>query len=619
MATTAAPGLVRLAQLAALFAKRHGELEEFRTLLEPLRVGGLEPIEGELSLLTDLETKLHQATTLLDALTTDSDTLEQLDPLSALLEDVSWELIQDLREELAAKHTRQADLLRKVSLDLKDWENRLAEVAKVIDGARLEGAPFSELEADLRAARSAAARVRSALTDRLYGALGIQASAAENSIAALETKTSQQATQVSKVKRLVKQADLLIMQVAGKRGKYEYRVLLRSADRYQTRGINIIQDVRSLSRADRTWMAAQIKQLTTTVNQARRSAFPAPHSGTAAQAGAARPTSSQPATPTPPGPARTISPAQQSVPSSTDTNTLLARVGDFMFRMIIPDQIQAYVKKESWSFTITTNDLELPWELLAFESSDPALDGGIRHLCLERSVSRMPLGGVFPQALPSRGPVATNRRRRMLLLYSDPDGNLPAARNEVDLIENQLGGRLEVERVDPKDATNAHINDLLTGQSFDFIHYAGHAYFDRKNPRESGLKLKDDVLTADKIRMLSRGGSLVFLNACESGTVARESEPQQVSYLLSTPEPVVGLASAFVYSGALGCVGSFWPVYDKPASELAVHFYQYVLNGEPTGEALRQARADIRTAYPREITWAGYALYGDPTFRLTET
>lgn len=75
---------------------------------------------------------------------------------------------------------------------------------------------------------------------------------------------------------------------------------------------------------------------------------------------------------------------------------------------------------------------------------------------------------------------------------------------------------------------------------------------------------------------------------------------------MSNPEPVVGLASAFVYSGALGCVGSLWPVYDSPAVDLAVRFYRYVLAGEPTGEALRHARADIRDAYPRESTWAGY-------------
>nr|MCU0625996.1 CHAT domain-containing protein [Gemmatimonadaceae bacterium] len=157
------------------------------------------------------------------------------------------------------------------------------------------------------------------------------------------------------------------------------------------------------------------------------------------------------------------------------------------------------------------------------------------------------------------------------------------------------------------------------GPPFDFIHYAGHAHFDKQRPQLSGLQLRDAVLTADKIRRLNKGGALIFLNACESGTVARADDAPTVSYLLTAPEPVVGLASAFVYSGALGCVGSLWPVYDEPAAQIAVRFYQEVLAGEPTGEALRKAREHVRASFPREITWAAYVLYGDPTFRLTES
>jgi CHAT domain-containing protein len=135
----------------------------------------------------------------------------------------------------------------------------------------------------------------------------------------------------------------------------------------------------------------------------------------------------------------------------------------------------------------------------------------------------------------------------------------------------------------------------------------------------SGLLLRDDeLLTAHKIRRLSEGGSLVFLNACESGVVARDDQPQRSSYLLRTAEPVVGLASSFVYSGAVGCIGSLWPIYDQPAAELAIQFYRHALSGEMTGEALRLARLDTKARYPKQITWASFVLYGDPTFRLTE-
>ena len=58
--------------------------------------------------------------------------------------------------------------------------------------------------------------------------------------------------------------------------------------------------------------------------------------------------------------------------------------------------------------------------------------------------------------------------------------------------------------------------------------------------------------------------------------------------------------------------------YDRPAAELAVHFYRHVLEGEPTGEALRLARNEIRVPYRNDILWAAYVLYGDPTYRLIE-
>ncbi|HEX5715290.1 MAG TPA: CHAT domain-containing protein [Thermoanaerobaculia bacterium] len=591
--------VTRLRSLAGRLAERSAQLRTMRGLVDPLRTGGLEPVEGEIGLLAELEEKLQAAAVLL-AKTEDAEPLDALNAqLDDLLNDVSWELEEDLRPDLTQKHQRQEDLLREVGLDLKTWEGGVTELAKKVETARFEGAPFSALEADLERARRLLASIRSAISDRLYRGLPELQESAKDAMRLLAENVTNAQPQVEKVKKLVKQADLLIMQVGLADGDYEYRVLLRSADRFQTRGINIIQDVRRVSQADRNYMKDLLAQLTSKMNQQIRSAHSAAH-------------------PEPPGQPRTILPAEgsSSAPARNATEAL-AVLGDFMYRLVIPGEMQRYLQREAWSFSITTNDLELPWELISFErpeeeSSDPA------YLCLERCISRMPLGGVFPPP-PRRRSAVAPPKRRMLLIHSDPNGDLPAAAREADEIAKALSDKLEIERVDPDQATNANINDILMGKPFDFLHYAGHAYFDKKDPNLSGLQLKDSRLTAEKIRRLNKGGSLVFLNACESGTVARDSEAQQVSYLLSNPEPVVGLASAFVYSGALGCVGSLWPVYDRPAAELAVKFYEYVLLGEPTGEALRKARNDIRAAYPREVTWAGYVLYGDPTFRLTET
>ena len=589
----------RLAVLAAQLGDRSRQLEGFRQLLQPLQQGGLEAVDGESAVLVELDSKLKAAFDILDHLST-GNAAALIDELARSLNDVDWEVAEELRTDLEARFRHQSEVLSAVDLDLRAWEGQVTEFAKIIENSRFEGAPFTSLESDLLAARSALNGIKSAQTTRNYKLLPALQQSAKEVVGLLEKHVKELTSQVDRVKKLVKQADLLIMQVGLEEGNLEYRVLLRSADRFQTRGINIIQDVRKVSKADREWMVGLLNTLTCNMNDGIRAAHDAMH-------------------PAPAGMPRTILPADHDVEAlNRNTTHTLGMLGEFMFRMVIPEQIQAYLKRESCSFSITTNDLQLPWELICYDASNTEGVNDLRYLCLERSVSRMPLGNVFPPSPPRRTPGLT-RRRRMLLIHSDPQGNLPAAAEEVETIARELAGQLDVERVAPSEATNSHINELLMGKSFDFLHYAGHARFDTNSPNLSGLQLKDSVLTAEKIRLLNKGGSLVFLNACESGTVAREDKAQHVSYLLNNPEPVVGLASAFVYSGALGCVGSLWPVYDRPAAELAVRFYRNVLSGEPTGEALRRAREEIRAAYPRENTWAGYVLYGDPTFRLVET
>ena len=63
---------------------------------------------------------------------------------------------------------------------------------------------------------------------------------------------------------------------------------------------------------------------------------------------------------------------------------------------------------------------------------------------------------------------------------------------------------------------------------------------------------------------------------------------------------------------------ALWPVYDRPAAEFAIEFYNRVLEGHMIGEAMRQARRVIRDRHPGQITWASFVLYGDPTFRLVD-
>jgi len=592
MATPNTAMVGKLVAIAAKLSERHEQADRFAALLDPMRKGSMEPVAGEIEIEAEIQAKLAALRQRLPALPA-TPTDEDLNGIEAELNDSVWDVLELLRPELEGKWKRQEAVRTIVEPGASDLETRLAAWEDTMNGIRFGGAPFAALHNGFKAAKSKVAAVRDALTTKIYGNLQKLHDDALTQVKSFEDSMRDSTARVERIVELMKQADLLIMQAGEKRGQIEYRVLLRPADR-ETRGINIIQDVVKISRQNRAWMLGKLNELTDAANQGYRDAH---------------------ARKVDPGSApRTITPAGAS---SANTQQITGDLGRFMSRVFLPERVREYLLREKWSFSITTNELELPWELMFLEHTGAASDAGINgHLCVKHSISRMPLGQVFPPALG--GERRSDDKWRMLLVYSDPKKNLPEAGAEIDQIQQAFKDRpdLEIKRLDPDDATNANVNGILVGQPFDFIHYAGHAYFNKKSPGESGLLLKDTILTADNIRRLNRGGSLIFLNACDSGTVANSSQPQQVSYLLHNPEPVVGLASAFVYTGALGCVGSMWPVYDKPARELAVLFYKSVLEGEPTGEALRRAREDVRKDYPEEITWAAYVLYGDPTFRL---
>ena len=79
-----------------------------------------------------------------------------------------------------------------------------------------------------------------------------------------------------------------------------------------------------------------------------------------------------------------------------------------------------------------------------------------------------------------------------------------------------------------------------------------------------------------------------------------------------------GLASAFVYGGAHACVGSLWPVFDDTARDFAVSFYDRLFHRQRVGQALAEARQQSRATNLDRLTWASYALYGDPLYRLRD-
>lgn len=620
MPSPIAKNLARLAELILDVESKRGVCADLERQLEPLERAKLIVVGGEADRLNQLVALLDQATDKLKGLQQaeeEADALTALEALEEILNDVQWELVENLKEALSSKAQLQ-------ELHVSNYDKRLAEWPKVtrnlldaLDEAnrtraavRREKVEITRLDAKVEQARRLFQEAKYVEVEKLLSDISESAPVKDEHYEANLRKETDSA------KKYIRQADLLLLRsLQDQHRRYPYTVLLRTPSEPGSHGINI-QGASRVASYDRDGWSQSIKQITEAVDRGLQRTWSLKEQA-AADAESNRATNEGAVNDETPRNFTLGAEPERAVPSE-DLNQLIKRVGEEMYRLLMPDQMQNYLYDNECSLIITTNDLELPYELMSYRDT---------FLCLERPVARMPMGTAFPR---TPRVVRTSPKLRFLLIYSDPFKNLPAAEQEIVELEKSLKQdwqeHIEIEVIGPEKATGRQLNEVLRKGTFDVIHYAGHAYFDEEDADLSGLLLFDDDFfrtnnarreqhfLAQKIRRLLEGRPLVFLNACQSTRTANEEKPQKVENYLQGPAE--GLAAAFIYGGALGCIGANWPIYDTAAAKFATTFYSNVIKGYMIGEAMRRARIEIREKFPNNITWAAFVLYGDPTFRL---
>ncbi len=639
MARSIAYYISQVSQLIAQAEAKAPLVAELQRQLEPLVRNKLIIVDGQVRDVNRLRELLDQANAEIEALKQVTDIAaarEKLRLLNDALTAVEWELIDNLTERIKEKTELQSQIVSTYQNDFREWPNIVRDLREALNDAIKVRGPVRVEADEFKIIESQVNSIQRAFEETDYRGLRERLDSLNNSpikspeyIKGIRQKTKQAAM-------FMRQADLMLLQAPlDDRKLFHYSVLVRTPSEPGTHGINIVEPC-AVVKYDRDEMSALIQKITEAVDRgvtrsfqkrkANAKATNGNNSGSVVNEATAPTTGAAPAQPATTGTtveseADSLRRVELNIPEGSplgqlgeSLNEMVQDVGDFMYRLFMSDQMQNYLYEAPCSLTITTNDLELPWELMSYK--DKVNPNQARFLCLERPVARMPIGRYFPrQHRPLRGERAIN----FLLIYADPKNNLPAAKSEVDAIHKALkerwGEHVEVTVLSQSEASGRAMNDVLRNDTFAVIHFAGHAFFDGKDGDLSGLLLHDEEhFLAQKIRRLLEGRPLVFLNACESASIANEEEPQRVQNYLQ--KPAEGLASAFIYGGALGCVGSLWPIYDKPAADFAINFYNNLLSGYMIGDAVRLARRKIKDDHRDEITWAAYVLYGDPTLHL---
>ena len=143
--------------------------------------------------------------------------------------------------------------------------------------------------------------------------------------------------------------------------------------------------------------------------------------------------------------------------------------------------------------------------------------------------------------------------------------------------------------------------------SVSLIHFAAHGHAERgeialapQRPTNATLCEKDYLLTMDDISQVQLRAKLVVLSCCHSaqGKVRAEG--------------VVGIARAFLGSGARSVLAALWPIPDEATEQLMSRFYKHLVRGNSVSESPHQTMKWMRSnGYGDLENWAPFMLIGD--------
>ncbi|PFX12539.1 Tetratricopeptide repeat protein 28 [Stylophora pistillata] len=139
------------------------------------------------------------------------------------------------------------------------------------------------------------------------------------------------------------------------------------------------------------------------------------------------------------------------------------------------------------------------------------------------------------------------------------------------------------------------------------IHLAAHGDAERgeialspQSTANSVPQEEDYLLSMSDIQGVQVRAKLVVLSCCHSGRGSVKKEG------------VIGIARAFLASGARSVLVASWALDHEVTAKLMKHFYTHLVRGESANESLHQAVRWLRSSgFPKPSQWAPFVLMGD--------
>ena len=178
---------------------------------------------------------------------------------------------------------------------------------------------------------------------------------------------------------------------------------------------------------------------------------------------------------------------------------------------------------------------------------------------------------------------------------------LPCAKKEAEMVGQLLGVQPLLGERATKQAVLQAIN------SVSLIHFAAHGNAERgeialspNRTTESIPQEEDYLLTMSDISQVQLRAKLVVLSCCHSGRGEIKKEG------------VIGIARAFLGSGARSVLVALWALDDTATEQFMSRFYEHLVGGKSASESLHQAMKWMRSnGFTKVTEWAPFMLIGD--------
>ena len=301
---------------------------------------------------------------------------------------------------------------------------------------------------------------------------------------------------------------------------------------------------------------------------------------------------------------------QGSLPSDIEMVTFGKDLFETLFQGDVRrlyDEARSRQQRRRLDFVLTSM---IPW--IAEKPWEFAYDSGRQSFLATEDIHfiRNVLTAIPADVIPiRRGPL------RILVAAAQPVGfGHLSITQEIEVIRRGFDPLIEAGLVSvdilPR-ATPSSLHGRLSTGEFTVVHFIGHGVFNEATG-EGALMFEDTrggevPLGERSVREIfcQRGLSLVFLNACQSGTGGQAEFNK-------------GVAQALVSHGLPALVANQYSVLDSSATSFAQHFYWSLAQGMTVGQSAREARIAVNYSMQGElIDWAVPVVYArDPNMTL---